>query len=198
MGVIWFTSDTHFGHRKVSELRGFNTTMAHDFIVLDNIARKVGPDDILYVMGDLALSQAGAAFGIAQMKTIKAKKKILILGNHDRAHPIYANSQDHVAKYLDGFDSVVLGSSLNHNGFRFILSHFPYGGDSGDEDRHEQWRPRDLGKPIIHGHTHSTDRLTFSGDGTPQIHVGLDAWGLEPVSIHEITALLRANGINSN
>ena len=45
-----------------------------------------------------------------------------------------------------------------------------------------EWRVRDMGTtPLIHGHTHSATKYSLSDMGTPQLHVGLDAWGLELV-----------------
>lgn len=53
--------------------------------------------------------------------------------------------------------------------------------------RQPQFRLPDLGEWLIHGHTHSKERL----DGPRSVHVGLDAWGLRPVSEGEIAALIR-------
>ena len=49
---------------------------------------------------------------------------------------------------------------------------------------------RDAGNPVLHGHTRSTEKVSFSACGTPQLHVGWDAWG-RPVRFHEIVALLK-------
>ena len=57
-------------------------------------------------------------------------------------------------------------------------------------DPQTQWRLRDAGNPVLHGHTHSTEKVSFSACGTPQLHVGWDAWG-RPVRFHEIVALLK-------
>jgi calcineurin-like phosphoesterase family protein len=61
------------------------------------------------------------------------------------------------------------------------LSHFPYDGDSHGDDRYSELRLEDRGVPLIHGHTHNPNqKATVSNNGTPQFHVGWDAW-LEPV-----------------
>jgi calcineurin-like phosphoesterase family protein len=33
MSNIWFTSDLHLGHQKVSEIRGFDSVEAHDVAI---------------------------------------------------------------------------------------------------------------------------------------------------------------------
>ena len=58
-----------------------------------------------------------------------------------------------------------------------LLSHFPYDGDHTTTDREQQYRLRDLGLPIVHGHTHAAKIVTRSQEGTLQVHVGWDTWG---------------------
>ena len=72
------------------------------------------------------------------------------------------------------------------------MSHFPYDGDHVEGgDRATQWRLHDEGVILLHGHTHSADRVSLSRAGTTQIHVGLDAWGLRPVALGQALALSR-------
>ncbi|WP_248948290.1 HNH endonuclease [Oerskovia enterophila] len=61
--------------------------------------------------------------------------------------------------------------------------------DGRPVDRHEQYRLRDLGLPLIHGHTHSTKFLTASERGSLQLHVGFDAHR-RMVSLEEVAAQL--------
>jgi len=51
---------------------------------------------------------------------------------------------------------------------RVLLSHFPYGGDSHDEDRYAQFRLRGEGIPLLHGHVHEPfrERRTRQGART--------------------------------
>lgn len=56
--------------------------------------------------------------------------------------------------------------------------------------RYEQWRLPDMGTPLLHGHTHSAEKVSTSALTAPQIHVGVDAWGLRPVALKEIVELL--------
>ena len=58
-----------------------------------------------------------------------------------------------------------------------MVSHFPYSGDHSEESRYDQWRLPDFGVPIIHGHTHSSEILSHSPNGTPQINIAWEAVG---------------------
>ena len=73
----------------------------------------------------------------------------------------------------------------SYNGHAWLMSHYPYDGDHMAEARYDQFRLRDLGRSLFHGHTHSNERLSFSNKGTPQVNVGLDAWDLKPVSLFD-------------
>jgi calcineurin-like phosphoesterase family protein len=70
---------------------------------------------------------------------------------------------------------VQLHARRSINGVRVLVSHFPYAGDHTDEARYDQWRLPDYDLPIIHGHTHSSDILSYSPRGTPQINVAWEA-----------------------
>ncbi len=61
----------------------------------------------------------------------------------------------------------------------------PYEGDSGDEDRHLDWRPTDEGRVLLHGHVHSTWRRNGR-----MINVGVDVWDYEPVPEQTIIDLV--------
>ena len=85
---------------------------------------------------------------------------------------------------------------------RRSLSHFPYTGDHTETDRHTEYRLRDRNLPLLHGHTHSPNRLSrgrprglgipgvIPWDGPLQIHVGVDAWNMTPVNLTEIEHLI--------
>jgi calcineurin-like phosphoesterase family protein len=120
----------------------------------------------------------------------------LILGNHDPGHPMHRSAHRNQAVYLNEFQSAQAFARrrINKDGTRHevMLSHFPYQGDHG-EDRYPQYRLVDLGKPIIHGHTHSTEKVSFTRHNTLQVHVGVDAWR-RPVRLEEIAAIIHGNG----
>lgn len=65
---------------------------------------------------------------------------------------------------------------------RVLLSHFPYAGDSRDEDCYSQFRLRDASIPLLHGHAHEAFLERRTKKGTWGINVGGDWWDYAPVA----------------
>ena len=68
-----------------------------------------------------------------------------------------------------------------------LAGHFPYEGDSHDEDRFTRWRPVDDGAWLLHGHVHTSWQVNGR-----QINVGVDVWDYAPVSEAALAALIEA------
>lgn len=99
----------------------------------------------------------------------------------DRAIPAHVRSDD----LWEILPEVVEGT---RRGYRIIASHYPYAGDSQEQDRHTSHRPRwDDGIPLIHGHTHARDH----GPNGHQFHVGVDAHDFSPVPFSVIDAWIQ-------
>lgn len=198
--MIYFTSDTHFGHANIIKYceRPFKDTDHMDETIIANWNRTVSPDDTVFHLGDVALGNIDKS--LACVSRLNGYK-ICVLGNHDRPfmRAYKADELEWWARYREVFQQVWHWNSptsgfeqgVNLNGQEFRLSHFPYTGDHTPSDRHSEHRPGDDGiTPLIHGHTHSTDILAHSSKGTPQIHVGQDAWNFTPVHEDVIMNLL--------
>jgi calcineurin-like phosphoesterase family protein len=188
--TVWFTSDLHFGHHKVAAIRGFDSTEAHDAELMRRWRDLVRPGDDVWVLGDIAVSSpTSALFIIAQLPG----RKHLIAGNHDKVHPMYRDAHKHMGEYGFAFQSVASAGRRRIEGTEVLLSHFPYHRDRG-EVRHVQWRLRNEGKWLIHGHMHTKERVTVDYRPFPtthEVHVGVDAWDLAPVNLDTIAALMR-------
>jgi calcineurin-like phosphoesterase family protein len=176
--TVWFTSDLHIGHGRVAELRGFADVETHDQIIFDNWSRRVGEDDQVWILGDLAVSNPTRA--IFEMHGLPGVKH-LIAGNHDPVHPMHRDAHKWQARYLEAFASVQPFARRKFAGREILLSHFPYTADRG-ETRYPQWRLPDLGAWLFHGHTHSASKVT----SPRELHVGLDAWDMAPVSLDKL------------
>jgi calcineurin-like phosphoesterase family protein len=175
------------GHKLVSGLRGFENVPEHDEVILRNLRAAVREGDDLWILGDIAFD--GWESRIGALSALPCRKH-LVLGNHDRAHPLNSRAHEYLAAFGRVFDTVQTFACLNYEGTRFLLSHFPYDGDSHGEDRESQWRLRDEGRVLLHGHTHAQEKFSRSALGTPQLHVGLDAWDLKPATLAQIYILL--------
>lgn len=193
MRTRFFTSDTHFGHENI--IRYCDRPYKDTDHMNDDIVRRwnevVTPEDTVFHLGDVALGKIDNS--LAQVSRLNGYK-VLVLGNHDRPFMRMGKADEHDwwNRYYEVFQEVWHWSGhdgIEIEGQEFNLSHFPYTGDHTPEDRHSAHRLDDEGIPLIHGHTHTTDKLTYSTKGTPQIHVGFDAW-YRPVSEHEILELL--------
>lgn len=187
---VWFTSDLHFGHRFVAGLRGFEGTEEHDAHLADEWASRVGKNDQVWVLGDLAASSPTAALDL--IRSLPGTKH-LIAGNHDGCHPMHRDSHKWQPKYLTAFASVQAFARRRIDGTEVLLSHFPYAKDR-HEARYMQYRLRDEGAWLLHGHTHDADQRAEGRE----IHVGVDAWGFAPVPIHVVTELVTPTGSSAD
>lgn len=91
--------------------------------------------------------------------------------------------------HLEHFETVTTMARLRHGGRSILLSHFPYDGDHlmvDGADRATQWRLRDEGRLLLHGHLQNDFKVRRSERGTTMIHVGLDAWRMKFVRLPEL------------
>lgn len=195
----YLTADLHLGHEAVACLRGFTSSTHHDQKVIANLLDTLTCDDRLYVLGDLVSGRERPGEEIRrveELSTILDEHGVelhVIAGNHDCIHPSRSHASRHLHDYAEVVDSVAAIGTMKIAGNRAILSHYPYDGDHKAEDRDVQWRPRDLGAPIIHGHTHAADPVSRSARGTLQVCVSLDAWGMRPVAKDALSRLIESS-----
>jgi calcineurin-like phosphoesterase family protein len=189
-GKVWFTADLHVGHRFVAGLRGHSDTNDHDSLLASHWDRMVQPDDQVWVLGDISVGGSRAQRAALEWIADRPGTKHLVSGNHDDCAPMHRNAHKWLRSYLEAFESVAPAARRRYGGQEFLLSHYPYKGDHTEVQRYDQWRLPDHGLPILHGHTHSGGRVSHSAKGTLQLHVGVDAWGMRPVSIHQVHQLM--------
>lgn len=179
--IDFVTSDHHFGHARIIELaeRPFTSlgVMHGELIAAWN--RMVGPEDVVLHLGDLALGNREESIGLTAALN---GRKLLVPGNHDTISSVYRCSAAHKRRtrdLLDQYDWEVLPETIigERNGRRIVASHYPYRGDSQDEERHIEARPVDEGLPLLHGHTHDRD----GGPHGRMFHVGVDGNSFAPV-----------------
>ena len=86
---IFVTADTHFGHAAAIQqfARDFSDVTAMDAGLLAGINDVVGPDDVLYHLGDFVGPVEGCSktsHAEVMRERIACKKIVLLRGNHDR------------------------------------------------------------------------------------------------------------------
>lgn len=188
---IFYTTDIHIGHSFVARTRGFfkearkpvpwapePDISAHDAWLADLWDSTIKENDVVYVVGDISINGGQHAL---DWVGARPGHKVLISGNHDPVHPAdYRSFRRVFRRWLDYFDIITPYSVQKLVNTKFIVSHFPYSGTGseghGVEERYTQYRMPDLGMPLVHGHTHGPEVRHTSDKGTPQLHVGIDAW----------------------
>lgn len=211
MSAVFYTSDLHIGHRLVANERAERAGVVlpamlrtpeetdealvawHDDTLAKNWDKVVSPSDMVVVVGDI--SAGGSASWRRALSWISQRpgRKRLVAGNHDPVHGMHRDAFKHFAAFMESFESVESFARIRAEGTACMVSHFPYTGDHSPEDRYSEYRLRDTGVPVIHGHTHSMEKVSFSTAGTAQIHVGADAWGMAPVRASEVVGIARQN-----
>ena len=188
MSAVWYTADTHFMHKMLAlDIRGFSSVEEHDEYLIQEWNKCVKPDDSVYHLGDFSLKKPDLIRPVFQRLNGTTH---LISGNHDYCFSGSRDSYKYIKVYIDmGFASVQSYLRKRLDGINILLSHFPYSGDHGP-DRYTQYRLRNEGLPLIHGHTHFKERNSFAVL-TPQLHVGMDAWNLRPVHQEVVLESLR-------
>lgn len=188
MSTLFVTADTHFSHKMVAlDIRGFESTEEHDEKIIEAWNKMVKPGDTVLHLGDVSLKNPAV---YAPLTSRLNGNKHLVFGNHD---PGWGGHRD-ALKYVDvyreaGFLSTHEFLRRKIDGQNVLFSHFPYSGDHGD-DRYTQYRLKNEGLTLVHGHTHSSE-VVSRAILTLQIHVGMDAWYLQPVPIDELVEIIR-------
>ena len=190
MSGTWFTSDLHLGHNRVAGIRGFDNTDRHDETIIRNWTSRVRDRDTIYVLGDLTCDRRKREYALAVIEELPGTKH-LISGNHDDVSSIHRTGWKYLSYYLKVFASVRDFARIRIRKADILMSHYPYDGDRPGDFRYSEYRLPDCGVPLLHGHTHLANQtLHWSARVTPQVHVGLDAWGLFPVPLASIERLL--------
>lgn len=187
MSKTWFTSDLHFGHvniltytpqrRVYLGLSDTDTVTEMNEAIVDLWNTQVAPDDTVWVVGDVAMGKVHD--NIEYVRQLNGAL-YLILGNHDRPHPIATRDFDKrrawLKEYADvGFRQQTFDERMIFDGIEARVCHFPYYGDH-TMDRYNaediaRYVPVDDGRPLVHGHVH--DMWKTNG---AQYNLGIDAW----------------------
>lgn len=191
--MIYFSSDQHFFHKNILQhcpWRPYSNVQQMNEALIYNWNKRVKKGDTVYVLGDFSF---GGREATKEVLSRLNGDKILVKGNHDK----------NASWMLDvGFKEVheniflYTGDPKSGATVRLFLSHFPYrpsfwrwlknrlfGGYWDTRYMHK--RMVNDGEWLLHGHTHSRNQ----GWGK-QIHIGVDAWNMSPVSQNEVLALI--------
>lgn len=163
---LYFTADLHFGHRAMVTRdwgRPYTSIDEMDEALIANWNTTVGPNDTIFILGDVSFRNAARTLEI--IPDLHGKKH-LILGNHDKNLSHYA---------LSLFDGVAAYHEIKYDGTLLTLCHYPM----------RSWNQMHYGSWNLHGHSHGNIKDRWRH----QVDVGVDCWDYRPVSIDQILAL---------
>lgn len=203
---VYLTSDHHFFHRNVILYCKRPFASAEEFekrVILDESVHRmneamverwnavVKPGDTVKYLGDFSLS-----FRAAEVFVKRLNGNIdLIAGNHDKCHPVNykknAEKGQRLRKqyYEYGFRTIETEGEIEIAGIKCKMHHMPYLPEKPPEGydlRYPQYRPKDQGQWLLHGHVH--ERWKVYGR---QINVGADIWDYAPVHVDQIAEILK-------
>lgn len=170
--MIFFTSDTHFGHTNVIKYsnRPFAHTHEMDETIITNWNSVVKPNDIIYHLGDFSFSSPAKTKDIVYALN---GRKILIRGNHDKSLK---------SMVLDLFEEVHYYHELNYNDNKIVMCHYPF----------EVWNKKHYGSICLHGHSHGT----LKNKMYRRFDVGVDTNNYFPYSIDKIFEMANNQNID--
>lgn len=161
----YITSDLHFSHANIKKFCPKTRARYPDVIQMDQMMiqewnEQVAPEDIVYILGDIAF--CGAEQAVAIMQRLNGKK-ILIEGNHD-IKLLKDNS------FRGCFIEIHQYLRLAYNGQLIIMFHYPI----FDHDQAAR------GSIMLHGHRHGNPHnipgriMDVGMDSTGKIVMDLD------------------------
>ena len=170
--TIWFTSDTHFGHKNIIQYcsRPWDNVEKMNEDIINNWNAIVKPNDIVFHLGDVQLGG-----GNQLMDNIFPRLNghiILILGNHD--------NRNLKRRHIDLIDDCFEQLTVNIDGIRCILTHCPV------------MVPRAIDDNIwnLHGHLHTKNGIVLEDCPVKlesyHYDVGVDNNNYRPISFNEI------------
>ena len=166
--ATYYTSDIHFGDERIMRLchRPFQTVEEMDECIIERWNERVGPDDVVWVLGDIVSPEH---FDAALLNRLNGRVRVLA-GNHD--YPCHGKIMDKTRLRV-WFESLFYWEE----GLT-VLSHCPI----------MDWVGRESGTVHLYGHVHNkhipgmaeyyADKLAFN--------VSMDTNDFRPKTLKEL------------
>jgi calcineurin-like phosphoesterase family protein len=200
---LFFTSDTHYNHKNIcrgvtnwrrqdgsipiDQTRDFQNLEHMNSVIVDNINKTVGQDDILIHLGDWSF---GGFDSIKEFRDrIICKNIHLILGNHD--HHIENNRGDVQSLFSSVSQYTILSVEIENkmaakSKFEFVLMHYPL----------TSWHDMSKGRFHLFGHVHLPANKKLMGGRS--MDVGCDGNNLTPYPLGEVVRMLSGRPVQAN
>lgn len=171
--MIYFTSDNHFGHKKIIEYsdRPFDSVEQMDETMIKRWNEKVGLEDEVYHLGDVGLCSQGKLRKILNRLNGKI---YLIKGNHETAALACHQRFEWIKDY---HELVIEDTDFHKNQQLLVLFHYAM----------RVWNASHWGTFHLYGHSHgSLEDLADSRS----FDVGVDCHDFYPLSYEEVKAIM--------
>lgn len=183
--MIWFTADTHFGHKNIIKYEDrqyilpkfedefdtedfytpFPSVDIMDEYIIETWNSYVKPDDLVYHLGDFAVANKTRQREIRDQLNGAIS---LVKGNHDKK--VDSSLFDDIFDLLDGKFILV------DEEFYITLSHYPM----------LCWNKSCYGSWNLFGHVHKLYK--FNPYAARSMNVGWDIWN-RPISLNEVATI---------
>lgn len=167
----FFSSDLHLDHKNILEYanRPFSSIEEHDSVIIENINKKVGKQDRLFILGDFTFTKHKKYRAM-----ITCPQVILIYGNHDNI------SKREALSVFQGAHDLYELKTQNSKGElrRIILCHYAM----------KVWHHSYRGTWHLWGHSHGAlpdDPESLSFD------IGVDCHNFQPLSVDEVEEIMK-------
>lgn len=181
---IFFTSDPHFLHSNIIKYcdRPFKDVKEMNKTLIDNWNSVVGPNDLIFCLGDFALGREDDTKRILQSLN---GHKVLIKGNHEKSVMKKSYTRDEFDGGIYERLEIKVNDEEVSDGFQdIILSHYTM----------LTWNKSHRGSWQLFGHVHG------NLDGDPrlspnQFDVGVDSHNFRPISYQEVKEIITKNNL---
>ena len=186
--MVFFTSDQHFGHWNINQYcnRGFSSLEEMDDTLIEAWNSVVGPEDVLYHLGDFCLG----SWNDAVRYIMRLNGKIFFLLDrlhHDRrwmsgsnvGTQIWVGGSSYSIEFLPPIHELIVEDKS------IILCHHPFA----------VWDKKHYGSWHLHGHIHNRQM----SETELILNVGVDAhetWA--PLSLEQVVKFMEVKNGDSN
>lgn len=173
---IWFTSDTHFGHKNILKYanRPFKTVEEMDAMLIKNWNELVHAEDDVYHLGDFSLTTPQRTLTI--LKQLKGNIH-LIKGNHEKSVLSNEECRSYFKWIKDYYELTVQDTTSRGNKRSIVLLHYAM----------KVWNKSHHGAFHLYGHSHGSlpdDKSALSFD------CGVDSHNYRPISYNEVVKIM--------
>lgn len=169
---LWFTSDTHFGHKGVLKYQDarshFSSVEEMDEYLISEWNKVITPQDHVFHLGDFALCSTDRVKELARLLNGNMH---LVVGNHDA-------KAASVKKRFSSFRQIAEIAIDDPEGRQEIVCcHYCL----------RTWNKSHYGAWHLHGHSHGS----LPRPAGPVLDVGVDCHNLRPISYWKVKELMR-------